>query len=162
MSEQPLNDLALWLARLRLTDTPAKKDVLGQIIKATLPFLSKLGQAEEPCSAVRVDVGGWVNGTYRQVSYGAAAHMPELTGLPLAIGALMLARGDIHRPGVIAPEACIAPEPFLAELEKRGVAVHDMTGQWPEAVAQRAGPSPLALVLAGLGIWLLLRWLRRR
>jgi lysine 6-dehydrogenase len=164
LSEQPLNDLALWLARLRLTDTPAKKDVLGQIIKATLPFLSKLGEAEEPCSAVRVDVGGWVDGAYRQVSYGAAAHMPELTGLPLAIGALMLARGDIRKPGVVAPEACIAPEPFLAELEKRGVIVHDMTGQWPapRAVAKQAGPSPLGLLLAGLGIWFLFRWLRRR
>ena len=162
LSEQPLNDLAIWLARLRLTDSPAKKDVLGQIIKAALPFLSKLGQAEEPCSAVRVDVGGWADGVYRQVSYGAAAHMPELTGLPLAIGAWMLARGDVHMPGVIAPEACIEPEAFFAELERRGVTVHDMTGQWPEAVAVPVGPSLVALTLAALGAWLLIRWLRRR
>lgn len=161
MSEQPLNDLAIWLARLRLTDTPAKKDVLGKIIKTTLPFLSKLGEAEEPCSAVRVDVGGWSGDAYRQVSYGAAAHMPELTGLPLAIGTLMLARGDIHLPGVVAPEACIEPDPFIAELEKRGVTVHDMTGQWPEAVAVRAFPAPVALALLAVGAWLLLRWLRR-
>jgi lysine 6-dehydrogenase len=162
LSEQPLNELAIWLARLRLTDTPAKKDVMGQIIKATLPFLSKLGEAEEPCSAVRVDVGGWTDGVYHQVSYGAAAHMPELTGLPLAIGALMLARGEIRMPGVVAPEACIEPEAFLAELERRGVAIHDMTGQWPEAVAIPAGPSPLTLALAALGVWLFVRWLRRR
>jgi lysine 6-dehydrogenase len=162
LSEQPLNELAIWLARLRLTDTPAKKDIMGQIIKATLPFLSKLGEAEEPCSAVRVDVGGWTDGVYHQVSYGAAAHMPELTGLPLAIGALMLARGEVRMPGVVAPEACIGPEAFLAELERRGVAIHDMTGQWPEAVAMPAGPSPLTLALAALGVWLLVRWLRRR
>jgi saccharopine dehydrogenase-like NADP-dependent oxidoreductase len=162
LSEQPLNDLAIWLARLRLTDTPAKKDVLGQIIKATLPFLSKLGEAEEPCSAVRVDVSGWANGTYRQVSYGAAAHMPELTGLPLALGALMLARGQVHVPGVVAPEACIEPEPFLAEMQRRGVAVHDMTGQWPEAVAVPVRPSPVMLALAALGVFLLVRRLRRR
>jgi lysine 6-dehydrogenase len=162
LSEQPLNDLAIWLARLRLTDSPAKKDVLGQIIKATLPFLSKLGEAEEPCSAVRVDAGGWTDGVYRQVSYGAAAHMPELTGLPLAIGALMLARGEIQMPGVVAPEACIEPEPFLAELEQRGVTIHNMTGEWPEAVAVPTGPSPLKLALAALGVWLLVRWLRRR
>jgi saccharopine dehydrogenase-like NADP-dependent oxidoreductase len=162
LSEQPLNDLAIWLARLHLTDTPAKKDVMGQIIKATLPFLSKLGKAEEPCSAVRVDVSGWAGGTYRQVSYGAAAHMPELTGLPLALGALMLARGQVHMPGVVAPEACIEPEPFLTELEQRGVAIHDMTGQWPEAVAVPARPSPVVLALAALGAFLLVRWLRRR
>jgi lysine 6-dehydrogenase len=162
LSEQPLNDLAIWLARLRLTGTPAKKDALGQIIKAALPFLSKLGEAEEPCSAVRVDVGGWADGVYRQVSYGAVAHMPELTGLPLAIGALMLARGDVRMPGVVAPEACIEPEPFLDELERRGVTVQDMTGQWPEAVAVPVGPSPLAFALAALGVWLLVRRLRRR
>ena len=162
LSEQPLNDLAIWLARLRLTDTPAKKDVLGQIIKAALPFLSKLGEADEPCSAVRVDVGGWIDDVYRQVSYGAAAHMPELTGLPLALGALQLARGEIDCPGVIAPEACIEPESFLAELEQRGVPIHDMTGQWPDALAQEPGLSPASVVLLGVALWILLRWLRRR
>jgi saccharopine dehydrogenase-like NADP-dependent oxidoreductase len=162
LSEQPLNDLAIWLARLRLTDTPAKKDLLGQIIKAALPVLSKLGEAEEPCSAVRVDVGGWRDGVYGLVSYGAADHMPELTGLPLAVGALMLARGDVHMPGVVAPEACIEVEPFLAELERRGITIHDMTGQWPQAEAVPAGPSPVALALAAAGLWLIVRWLRRR
>jgi lysine 6-dehydrogenase len=162
LSEQPLNDLAIWLARLRLTDTPAKKDLLGQIIKATLPFLSKLGEAEQPCSAVRVDVGGWARGTYQQVCYGAAAHMAELTGLPLAIGALMLARGDIALPGVVAPEACVEPEPFLAELEGRGVTVHDMSDQWPEAVARDAFPAPIAVAVIGLATWVLLGWLLRR
>lgn len=162
LSEQPLNDLAIWLARLRLTDTPAKKDVLGQIIKATLPVLSKLGEAEEPCSAVRVDVGGWRGGNYDQVSYGAAAHMPELTGLPLAVGALLLARGEVRMPGVVAPEACLEVEPFLAELERRGIPIHDMTGEWPQAEVVPAGPSPVALALAVAGLWLLVRWLRRR
>jgi saccharopine dehydrogenase-like NADP-dependent oxidoreductase len=162
LSEQPLNDLAIWLGRLRLTDTPAKKDLMGQIIKATLPLLSKLGQAEEPCSAVRVDVGGWRAGAYQQISYGAAAHMPELTGLPLAIGALMLARREIHRPGVVAPEACVDADRFLAELQRRGVAVVEMTGQWPEAVAAGLRPSPVTLALVGLAAWMAFRWLRRR
>jgi len=162
LSEQPLNDLAIWLARLRLTDSPAKLDTMGKIIKAALPFLSKLGQAEEPCSAVRVDVSGWVEGAYRQVSYGAAAHMAELTGLPLAIGALMLARGEVRMPGVVAPEACIEPDRFLADLDQRGVPVHDMTDQWPEATAVRAGPSPATIALAALGAWFLFRRLRRR
>jgi len=133
-----------------------------RFIATKLPFLSKLGEAEEPCSAVRVDVGGWVDGIYRQVSYRTAAHMPELTALPLAIGALMLARGELHAPGVVAPEACIEPDPFLAELERRGVAIQDMTGQWPQAVAVPVGPSPVTLALAGLGVWFLLRWWRGR
>lgn len=125
---------------------------MGRIIKAALPLLSKLRRVEQPCSAVRVDVGGWQDGAYRQISYGAAAHMPELTGLPLALGALLLARGEVHRPGVVAPEACIEPEPFLAELARRKVIVQDMTGRWPEAVATPAGPSPVALLLAAAGL----------
>jgi lysine 6-dehydrogenase len=159
--EQPLNDLAIWLARLRLTDTSAKLDAMGKIIKAALPLLSKLGRPENPCSAVRVDVGGWVGNDYRQTSLGAAAHMRELTGLPLAIGALMLARGEVSMPGVVAPEACLDPDQFLAEMAARGVAVHDMTGQWPEAVAVRAKLSPVAIALLAVAAWLLLRRLGR-
>lgn len=162
LSEQPLNELGIWLARLRLTDTPAKKEALGRVIKAVLPALSRLGRPAEPCSAVRVDVSGWIGSAYCQVSYGAAAHMRELTGLPLAIGALMLARGEINKPGVVAPEACIDPEPFLAELGRRGVAVQEMTGQWPETVSKPPVPSPLTAALAVLGLWWLVRRLRRR
>jgi hypothetical protein len=88
--------------------------------------------------------------------------MPDLTGLPLAVGALMLARGEIDVPGVVAPEACIEPEAFLAELERRGIQIHDMTGRWPEAIAVEAFPTPLAMAFAAVGIWLVFRWLRRK
>jgi lysine 6-dehydrogenase len=162
LSEQPLNDLAIWLARLRLTGTRAKKDVLGQIIKAALPFLSKLGAAEEPCSAVRVDVFGWSGGEYGEEAHGTAAHMTELTGLPLAIGARMLARGDVRMPGVVTPEACLDADLFLAEMEKRGVAVQDMTGQWPAAIAVPAQPPIAGWAVTALVVWLLYRWLCRR
>jgi saccharopine dehydrogenase-like NADP-dependent oxidoreductase len=163
LSEQPLNDLAILLAWLRLIDTPVKRDVMGKLIQAFLPLLSRLGQPEEPCSAVRVDVTGQSNEDERTLSLGASAQMKELTGLPLAIGALWLARGEIHMPGVVAPEACIEPDPFLDELERRGVRVHDLTGQWPEPEAAPAWWSPLALALIsaalGLSLWL---WRRKR
>ncbi len=171
LSEQPLNELARLLAKLRLTDTPAKLDVMGQIIKATLPLLSKLGQPENPCSAVRVDVRGKKDGAERQISYAAAAHMAELTALPLAVGALMLARGKVKQPGVVAPEDCIAPEPFLAELGRRGVQVVEMSGQWPAPAtppALRAGaseavrPSPVKWVIGGMVALFILRRLLRR
>ena len=51
---------------------------------------------------------------------------------------------------------------FLAELERRGIRIEDMTGQWPQAEAVPAGPSPVALALTAVGLWLLVRWLRRR
>jgi lysine 6-dehydrogenase len=162
LSEQPLNDLAIALARLRLTDTPAKKEAMGQIIKAALPALSQLDQPENPVSGIRVDVKGRRDGAPAAVSYGAVAHMNDLTALPLAIGALMLARGEIQAPGVVPPEAVIEPGPFLAELEKRGVTVEDMTGKQPVTV--EAGVSialPLAMLSVGLMILLILL-LRRR
>lgn len=54
--------------------------------------------------------------------------MEALTGVSLAIGALMLGRGQIARKGVFAPEAdgAIAPEAFLAELAARGVKVEEI------------------------------------
>jgi hypothetical protein len=35
----------------------------------------------------------------------------------------MLARGEISRPGVHAPEAVIDPDRFIAELARRGIRV---------------------------------------
>jgi lysine 6-dehydrogenase len=162
LSEASLNDLAKLLARMRLTDSPAKRDLLAQIIKPLLPTLSRIGQPKEPCSAVRVDVVGRVGGEDRQVSYGAAAHMRELTGLPLALGALMLARREIDVPGVVAPEACIDPETFLAELGRRGVKIHDMSDQWPTREAARPWPSPVKLAAFAASALILVLWVLRR
>ena len=162
LSEQPLKSLALGLGRLQLAGTPASREFLGQVIRTALPFLRMLNPSVEPYSAVRVDVGGWVGGAYRQVSYGAAAPMVQLASLPLAMGALMLGRREVHRPGVVAPEACIEPDPFLAELGRRGVTIHDMTGRWPAATGMKFAPSAASLLLAALAAWFFLGWLHRR
>ena len=79
-----------------------------------------------------------------------------------ALGALMLARGEIHMPGVVAPEACIEPDPFLTELEKRGLAVQDMSGQWPAPTVTPARPWLNKVALAAVGALILLWWLLRR
>jgi saccharopine dehydrogenase-like NADP-dependent oxidoreductase len=57
--------------------------------------------------------------------------MNNLTGLPLAIGGLMLAHSEITVRGVVAPEACIPPDPFLSELGRRGVKVYAMAADQP-------------------------------
>jgi len=44
-------------------------------------------------------------------------------GVPSSIAAQMLARGDIKIKGVIPPENCIDPEPFMVELGKRGIKI---------------------------------------
>jgi lysine 6-dehydrogenase len=138
LSEGPLNTLARALARLRLTDTPAKKRWLGKAIKGTMPVLGRLGAVEEPCSAIRVDVRGRVGGEPRTVSYGAAGHMEALTGVPLAIGVRMLARGEIAAPGVHAPEAVVPPGPFLAGLAAREVTILEMAADRPLDLAESA------------------------
>jgi saccharopine dehydrogenase-like NADP-dependent oxidoreductase len=52
--------------------------------------------------------------------------MAQLTGIPLAIGARMLARGAIDATGVVAPEACVPPDEFLAQLGQRGIVTYEM------------------------------------
>jgi lysine 6-dehydrogenase len=131
LSEASLNSLARLLARARLTDTPAKKLRLAKAIKLAMPVLSRLGRPPEPCSAVRVDVRGRLAGEERTISYGVADHMDRLTGIPLAIGARMLACGQIDAPGVAAPEAVVEPDSFLAELQERGIVALEMAQDRP-------------------------------
>jgi saccharopine dehydrogenase-like NADP-dependent oxidoreductase len=47
------------------------------------------------------------------------------TALPLALSAVMVAKGEVPRPGVFPPEACIDPEPFIRLLERGGLRVTD-------------------------------------
>lgn len=125
LMEQELNEVAIALAKLRLTSTVGRKDYVGKLIKFLAPVLYKLGQPEYPVSAIRVDVTGTKKGKRRHFTYGAADHMNNLTGVPLAIGALMLGRGEIEEKGVQAPENCIEPDRFFAELAARDVKVYE-------------------------------------
>jgi lysine 6-dehydrogenase len=53
---------------------------------------------------------------------GEAAYYKNI-GIPLSIGAQMIARGDIEARGVLPPESVITPAPFFVELEQRGIKV---------------------------------------
>jgi len=46
-----------------------------------------------------------------------------MTGIPASIAAQKLARGEVSRTGVLAPEACFDPPQFFAELERRGIII---------------------------------------
>jgi len=48
-------------------------------------------------------------------------------GVPASIAAQMLARGDIKVKGVLPPENCIDPKPFIAELAKRDIKTFETT-----------------------------------
>jgi lysine 6-dehydrogenase len=46
-------------------------------------------------------------------------------GVPASIAAQMLARGGIEMKGAIPPEVCIDPKPFMSELAKRDIKIHE-------------------------------------
>ncbi|HID85935.1 MAG TPA: saccharopine dehydrogenase, partial [Anaerolineae bacterium] len=117
------NRLADLFARLGLIGTPAKNAHMARIIHAIEGIFRVGGIA---VSGARVDVRGRKGDERRTLSYSTADKMGRLTGIPAAIGALMLARGEIAARGVFAPEGCIEPRPFLAELAQRGIEVHEM------------------------------------
>jgi lysine 6-dehydrogenase len=75
-------------------------------------------------SGLKVIVKGEREG--KRVTYTAdmAGRMAPGTGLPASIAALMLNAGDVTVKGVVAPEGCINPDKFLAELIQRGAKIH--------------------------------------
>jgi saccharopine dehydrogenase-like NADP-dependent oxidoreductase len=111
-----LNGLAKILVSLKLTNTPEKRDRLANLTKKLLPYLPGGGLK---ISGLRVDVKG-ENG---HCIYKIVDKMRRLTGIPASIGTVMLAKGEITTKGVIAPEACIEPERFIEELEKRNMKI---------------------------------------
>jgi saccharopine dehydrogenase-like NADP-dependent oxidoreductase len=44
------------------------------------------------------------------------ANMGEMTGYPLAIAALLMARGQVDKPGVQGPEGAVNPDTYFHEL----------------------------------------------
>ncbi|MGC9319328.1 MAG: saccharopine dehydrogenase family protein [Armatimonadota bacterium] len=125
LSEDMLNWLAKLMASLRLSNTHGKRVAVAKLLKALLPVIGRIGRPAHPCSGIRVDVKGMRDGETTTITYGAADNMERLTGLPLAIGAAMIGRGEITQRGVMAPEACIPPDTFIAELAKRSITVYE-------------------------------------
>ena len=76
-------------------------------------------------SGARVDIIGMRKGSKICISYSTVDHMRRLTGIPLSIGACMLARGEIDRLGVFGPEAegALNPDNFLRELARRNIKI---------------------------------------
>jgi hypothetical protein len=63
------------------------------------------------------------------------------TGVPPSIVAQFLATKVIDRPGVLAPEDAVPPEPFLAELAARNMEVTLVTTQPARSFGVAAGGS---------------------
>jgi saccharopine dehydrogenase-like NADP-dependent oxidoreductase len=60
---------------------------------------------------------------------GKAAYYRNI-GLPLSIGAQMIARGDVSHRGVVPPETALDPAIFFAELARRRIEIHERVEEY--------------------------------
>lgn len=58
-------------------------------------------------------------------AWGGPAAYYKNVGIPLSIGAQMLARGEVLASGVLPPERAFAADRVFAELARRGIEVHE-------------------------------------
>lgn len=126
LAETFLTYLGIGVARLGLTRTPERRARLAAQMKPLLPALGALGSEAHPLSGAHVEVRGMKDGRPAKIELATVDRMVKLTSLPLVIGALMLGRGDIQSPGVIAPESPGGPDPdaVFRALAQYGVEVH--------------------------------------
>ena len=125
LNEALVANLTLAFTRLGLTRTPAARDRLLRFMQPFLPFILKLSGPPRPVSAAHVAVHGVKDGKPAVVEMAAAGRMRDLTALPHAVATIMVGRGEVSVPGVIAPEAPGGPDPdrFLAVLKELGLNV---------------------------------------
>ncbi len=103
-------------------------------------YLAQVPEAnQEPLwgYALHVEVTGEIDGRKLQRTLWTTHPAPEQSGwsgpaawakcvaLPLVAGTLLLAQDNYEGQGIDAPEAFLPGDPFLAELERRGLKVHE-------------------------------------
>lgn len=121
LTDRFLSGLADVIVKMRLTNTDRKKDFIGALFNALLPYLERIGKPPVTCSACRTDVTGRKDGKWTHIAYGAAAHMDMLTCLPCSIVVQMVGEGLITEKGALAPECCVDPKEFFGRLSAGGV-----------------------------------------
>ena len=107
---------------------PTRKFLRAHILKHAANFCEE----GEWAFLLNVEVLGQLNGRTSRIEYfsrhparaewGTAA-TAMMTGIPASIAAQKLARGEVSRTGVLAPEACFEPASFFAELAARGIII---------------------------------------
>ncbi len=115
-----ISTLATVFGFLRLANTPKKRDRLAKIL---VPLEEKgvFSGGGVDKSVFRIDVYGKNEGKRTHNYYTGVGHIAEITSIPCVEGALMIARGELDKPGVHAAESALEPDEFLPKLEKRGI-----------------------------------------
>ena len=120
----PGSGLFIKPARLGLFASKRVRDAVARLVS----LIERVSGGEEPAGgAVRIDVWGERGGQEVHRLGCGIGQMREATGLSLAIGTLMLAQGELltEEGGVYAPEACLAPQTFLARLAAMGIKAYE-------------------------------------
>ncbi len=124
-----INKLGKFLVDTDAVSTEKKLHAVSEFLSGDLVVLSNIFGSKDkplPVSGLRVDVRGTAAGRQKTYAWGAIDSMSRLTGIPASIGAQMMAKGMIQQTGVIPPEACIPPAPFIEELKKRDIEIEDL------------------------------------
>ena len=104
--------------------------------------LEHMGTQREPAAgAIRIDVWGEKDGREEHRMLCGIGQMREATGLSLAVGALMLGRGQLLTAagGVYAPEGCIDPAVFIRIMRDKGLlAYEDLSMERPLELSRAA------------------------
>jgi len=70
-------------------------------------------------AALRIHVKGIKKTKTRNIYFTSAGMLAPATGIPAAIGALMILGGKVAARGVLPPEQCLDPDDFLYEILTR-------------------------------------------
>ncbi len=115
-----------WLvmpARIRMFDRKGARRVFEKILMQ----IERLTASEEPeWGAVRIEAWGKKNGKDVHETGFGIGQMRNATGLSLAVGGLMLGRGEVLTPeaGVFGPEGCLDPVTFLGRMKELGITAY--------------------------------------
>ena len=86
------------------------------ILKKRMELVEKAG-LKEPVGSIKIVVKGIVDGKKHTYSFALSSRgqgMGEGTGIPAAIGAILMAKGSIRKKGVFPPEAAVDPLEVIA------------------------------------------------
>jgi saccharopine dehydrogenase (NAD+, L-lysine-forming) len=123
------------MTRIDPIDFQGRKIVPIQFLKALLPDPASLGPRTKGKTCIGCEITGTKDGKPRKVFiYNVCDHqecyaevksqaISYTTGVPAAIGGMMIASGLWKKPGVWNMEE-MDPDPFMAELNKRGLPWH--------------------------------------
>lgn len=123
-----------FLVELGFADREAKVGGVSprQMLLAVAAEQAPASGPPDDCDVLRVDLVGEEGGRIvRRRGESVIRPHPEWgfgagaldTGVPLSIAGLLLARGEVARPGVHCPETMLPFERFFAELARRGIGV---------------------------------------